>query len=421
MTDTFFTIWQIITASCEALCAWFLFMRRLKTTPVRKYISFIYVPLMCATVLFSYRFDVPELVKYAAVLVLNIMISSTFFKGRFSMKLLWSLMHTYILSLCSSIAVMVMATSPEKLALIYSPGITSTLCWGAYMLLCIAFTMLIIKLTDKYPLRASIAKWMAAFSFVGIIALYSKSSFINVTEGRLPQLLTGFAILAVVVVIPFVFIFLNNSIAEQNKAETEKAVMEREFKYLEQLSSLAIKVREIKHDYANHLSVMVNLADKGNIDELLHYIESYKDEYGVVDVYAVTGDIAIDSLLSAKFIICKNNDIRLDTSIVKWGKTELTSEEFCSLFGNLLDNAIEGCRTVAKDKRYIIIRTQRVASMLNIYIENSYDENAERAERPGEHGFGLPRIKSVAEKHSGVVTIDYDGHKFAVDILIPLI
>ena len=407
----------------EYLCGWWIFSRRLKTTPVRKYLSLAFAPFMCAITLFSVMFSVSELIKYAAVFVLDMLAALIFFKGKFSLKLLWSLLHTYILSLCSSIAVTVMATSPEKLALIYTLGITSALCWGAYVLLCAAASILILRLTEKEEIRPSIVKWMSVFSVVSIIAMYSKRIFTDNPAGCIQTgtlVITGFAILAVVAAIPFVFILLNNSIERQSRTELEKLALGQELKYLGQLSDLAVKVREIKHDYANHMSVMVNLAEKGDTDELLRYVRSYRDEYGVVDMYAITGNIPLDSLLSAKFIICRQHEIEVDSRIFKWGETKLTSEELCSVFGNLLDNAIEASRMVENAPRYINIKTQRVSSMLNINIENSYDPHAVSDRRKGEHGFGLPRVRSVVEKYNGVCTISCDGTRFSVDILLPL-
>lgn len=424
MDNAMWEIWELFVCISEVMCMWLLFTKRLDCSRIKKYISLATVPVLCAAMLICRHFDIPQFVIYVTVFAIDFIVALIFFRGKIKERLLWSLMHAYILCLCDSVAMTVMSASPEKLAFVAAPGVTRFLVRGAYGLLCFAFTMLILRLTEKVPLRPSIMNWMSLFCAISVVVLCSKSVFMSgEPQGTnvFSYVITGFAILAVVVVIPLVFILLNNSIDEQSKTETEKAVMEREFKYLEQLSSLAIKVREIKHDYANHLSVMVNLASGGNIEELLKYIESYKDEYGIVDLYAITGDLAVDALLSAKFIICRNNAIRVDYQLFKWGKTELTSEELCSLFGNILDNAIEACRGVAEEKRYINIKTSRVSSMLNICVENSYDEQSKRPERTGEHGFGLPRIRSIAEKHNGVCTIDKDGQVFRTDILLPIV
>ena len=83
----------------------------------------------------------------------------------------------------------------------------------------------------------------------------------------------------------------------------------------------------------------------------------------------------------------------------------------------MLENAIEACLKIDKDKRFIKISSDVNYDMLVITMDNSYDGNFVSVDgrflstKREDFGIGLSSIQSVARKYHGDTKFeDKDGH-----------
>ena len=97
------------------------------------------------------------------------------------------------------------------------------------------------------------------------------------------------------------------------------------------------------------------------------------------------------------------------------------------MIGNLLDNAMEACLKVPRERRFIRLYIARAKENLYIYVMNAADGSYRRqggrylSTKPSDsHGFGLQRIDKVIKKYQGYRTREDEGDVFATEILIPL-
>lgn len=105
--------------------------------------------------------------------------------------------------------------------------------------------------------------------------------------------------------------------------------------------------------------------------------------------------------------------------------------DVCSIFSNMIDNAIEACIKI-KDKdtnRFIKIKGTMVNGFFVIKCENSkindikFKYNNIKTDKKNSylHGIGVKSIKSSVQKYDGDVFIDYQDYIFIVKIYIPII
>lgn len=100
----------------------------------------------------------------------------------------------------------------------------------------------------------------------------------------------------------------------------------------------------------------------------------------------------------------------------------------CVLLANLLDNAIEACEKVEKDRRLIYLRIKRQNQMLLIFIENTIEESeAEKREffktskkNKELHGLGIKCIDNVILKYDGHKEYSIQKDNFQMYISLPL-
>lgn len=107
----------------------------------------------------------------------------------------------------------------------------------------------------------------------------------------------------------------------------------------------------------------------------------------------------------------------------------LTKGEICSLFGNLLDNAIEAVSRVEDaERKNISLLIRRRGDFLSVYEENYYEGELRWGREVPEttktdsryHGFGMKSIRMIVENHGGNVSIRAEDGVFNMNILFPV-
>lgn len=184
------------------------------------------------------------------------------------------------------------------------------------------------------------------------------------------------------------------------------------------IDALNIKSHDLKHQLMNS---NVSLT-KESIEEIGKIVSNY-------DSFFDTGNPAIDVILTEKELICKKKHIRF-TSIVDGKKLSFISEsDLYSLFGNILDNAIEAVDKLENDEEKVIsISTESKNDFLIIHEENRFDgniifKNNELQTTKNDniyHGFGTKSIKLIVTRYNGTLSFKNKGNSFILDIVLPI-
>ena len=104
----------------------------------------------------------------------------------------------------------------------------------------------------------------------------------------------------------------------------------------------------------------------------------------------------------------------------------MSDMEIYSLFGNVLDNALESCGKVSNPERRVIsLKAVSQGEMVVLHVENFFEEELVMVDgmpvttKSGAgHGFGLRSIREIAEKYGGVVTLNTEGNIFKLTVLM---
>ena len=102
----------------------------------------------------------------------------------------------------------------------------------------------------------------------------------------------------------------------------------------------------------------------------------------------------------------------------------LTDLELSIVIGNLLDNAIEGCRSAAGEK-FLRLSLRMKGDMLYFYLLNSAGKKQKkvgslfRTGKTGAHGFGLHRAEAIVKQHGGWGKYNSEDGAFTSEFLVP--
>ena len=172
---------------------------------------------------------------------------------------------------------------------------------------------------------------------------------------------------------------------------------------------------------------MAGLADNGDFESLRAQLHEYEQELDLNTPVNYCHNAALNALFNYYREMAASENIKTDWKIHIPEPLTVSELDLCSLLGNLLENAIAGCKTVPEDQRFfnlsILLKNM---DCLYIVSTNSFDGKVKKnqetymsTKRNGE-GTGLFSIKTIAEKHKGMAQISNNDRNFFIDIMLKL-
>lgn len=207
---------------------------------------------------------------------------------------------------------------------------------------------------------------------------------------------------------------------KENEFKIDK--MQKQFEYYQSKQADEERIKSIYHDMKNHLLVLQNkentVESQKMIKELQNQIESYEN-------YEHTGNSFLDIIIKDKLKIAKEKQIDLMVAIDFKDINLIEPLDISTIFGNSIDNAIEGVEKLQKENRVILVKAGKINNFISIVVENNYNENEKLGNRKTTkkdtflHGYGISNIRNAVEKYNGTCTITKENGKFTLKILIP--
>jgi hypothetical protein len=169
---------------------------------------------------------------------------------------------------------------------------------------------------------------------------------------------------------------------------------------------------KLYHDIKHHLRALERLLQNGDQREALSYIESVQEPLQCKMIPVHTGVDIVDTVIYEAKEKAEQRNILLvvETPILPSG-LKLEDREFCVLFANLLNNALEAA------KEQIRLNIAITAGFLVIEMKNDYKEKplvknnhfvSEREQDSLAHGWGMKIIEQIVGKYQGELSIRVD-------------
>lgn len=220
-----------------------------------------------------------------------------------------------------------------------------------------------------------------------------------------------FAYINIVISIMSIIRFTKNK-NEKDKYYLESIVKDETLKlqedYYQKLIDNYASLRNFKHDIKAHYHVLNKLLENDKNDDAKIYLENIFEHINSADEYS-TNNLYISSILNSFSQTFKDNQINFDFSYNVNSVINMNNMDICSLFYNLVINAIEANLKLSEN-RYIILNVVNIKNNLLIKITNPIDDIKEIEyiqERKSSkidienHGIGLQKIDEIVAKYSG--------------------
>lgn len=136
-------------------------------------------------------------------------------------------------------------------------------------------------------------------------------------------------------------------IIKDNSLKIEYEITKRmnmQYKYYLNLQEYQLKIRKLYHDMNNHIICIQNVYGKNEFAD--KYIKDINKQIKECNTIFNTQNMILDVILSDKKSICdiNNIDFLVDINFLECNFIEMP--DICSIFSNIIDNAIEACSKI---------------------------------------------------------------------------
>lgn len=428
---------EIMINFVEAGICWYLFYRILGGKEHYWYRQMLGGILLALAITWIDKLYFYPLLRLVSVTALQIVYSYICFPGRRLGKLLCGC--TYMLIALTSEHIVFRITDllfQSSLRRLLEPNAGRYCMVVLYLIICFIAALGLIRLIKNQYVLPVKAQLLLFAMVLLILAFLDQLANMTITISSL-EVYEDIAIMtdiAYMLIIIFAIVTLNIMIwfakvcQEKNNLLVKQHWDASRIKELEAAQDAVAALRAWRHDIRNHVQMVIGFLESGHVDRALSYI---RDSSGVEDYTSLltnSGNLALDNVLSAGFMKAKRHGIQINYTIKCCGIFPMSDTDISSLFGNLLDNAIEATLHLPNaNERYIEITVERVDQMFRIIVENScdgiynFDGDALKSRKTElGHGLGLARIIQIVEHAGGFYRLKPKETYFEIMIVIPI-
>ncbi len=279
---------------------------------------------------------------------------------------------------------------------------------------------------------------------VVLIMLVSVTAFITefVYSGLLTNLFRGYQKVTLVytaisgtVLYIFILAFylMFYSVLEGNariaQLQLQEKLMRTDADMMNVMQATMSDIRRMRHESQNRYAYMRILLDNGQYGELSAYLDSVAAEIVKPLPYVDCSNRTVANVLNLEKSKASANGIEMTAELNVPPVLPFDDVMLCSVFTNLIDNAIEAC------KRYSIAGEVKVTATVRgeyfyIVVTNPLPENADKEkllemntvkENPIEHGYGKQIVRKVTETYDGMCSYSVEDGVFIAEIMLSLI
>ena len=269
---------------------------------------------------------------------------------------------------------------------------------------------------------ALFAAWCVS-RFVGVEYLYPLSNPItSLLYGNPKALYTLLcAVTGLLCAVQVVAEFIRTAFSRQRQMIALQSRSQQAQEQYRQAQESLRNVSAFRHEWKNHVAVLWTLTQKQDLDAIHDYLSHLGGQLEQLSPKVYTANPTVNTILQRVAAQTQELGIAFRVSALLPESLSIDEGDLCGFLFNLLDNALEAAAKVPHGE--IICSLQIRQQYLAIRCENIYDGTVHTdsagnllttKDDPAEHGFGLMKMRSIAEKYGSVLDVSYDKNRFTV-------
>lgn len=208
------------------------------------------------------------------------------------------------------------------------------------------------------------------------------------------------------------------SLSDENKME----LISKNIEYLQGQLELAkeneLAAKAIRHDFRHHNHNIVVLLQKGDIKQVLRYIEQYDNSLYAAKPKEFCPHATVNAILSSFYLRAQKDGISVSISADTPEESPIADMDFVAILSNLLENALNGCKEcgsqgeIRVDIRTVTDKVVIVCSnpcKPDLAIENGMLHN---------RGTGIESVVLAVRKYDGDIRYELEDGYLTVCVIL---
>lgn len=177
------------------------------------------------------------------------------------------------------------------------------------------------------------------------------------------------------------------------------------------------KLRDSLSEEFERLKVTV----EGNQADLHEQFGHFQKSLDDTRAETYTGNAVVNAVIAAKKKQCEEElGTAMTVEVAIPAITGVQSMHLCSLFSNMIDNAMDAIRELEPTERTLELKAGVKAGNLWIQTQNPTKEAHVKRNRRDGHGYGLKIIRSIANTYHGILRTEYKNGIYLTSVMIEL-
>ena len=259
-----------------------------------------------------------------------------------------------------------------------------------------------------------------------VVMTVAKVATIELSEKH--KLLFSGAFIAVIVGIfiqlgAVILLKVSKNVSQERELETKMYLKEQK-NYYEYLEEREKNTKKFRHDVRNHLELLTKLINSKQYEEVNDYLEKINIKIDELGNAVSIGNGIAEAIVNKYYYQAIDSGVKMKVSGVLPAECRIDAYDLCTIFSNILSNAIEAAGKSKKKQIYLDCRYNDENIIIN--IRNTYKDNGQfknknlvttKSDREY-HGFGLENVRECVERNNGLIYIEIGKEEFMETISI---
>ena len=247
--------------------------------------------------------------------------------------------------------------------------------------------------------------------------LFNQIEYLNNAKAIVAYSLLIIGILIQIILL--IYMIKSRDLHKENE-RLAKQYLDNQARYYEYLGQRDNETKKFRHDIRSHLNMLNILFREDKIEDCKQYLSELTTNFEMIGNTITVNHYITDAILNKYLYEAKINNVALNVNGHFPPDCSLSAYDICTLFSNLLDNALKAVLECNGSNITVSCRYTDNEILISVENDSAYvklDKNGLphiSTDKNSQHGFGLKNVQQCISKNNGHMTIDTHDNKFIV-------
>lgn len=289
----------------------------------------------------------------------------------------------------------------------------------------------ILRRISKNGIRDISIQYLILFTLILIADLFMLTLMLEVTleemayKNKVLYVVVYIAVvIGIFIQITAVILLLVSRNMYKEKEQIAGQYLEEQVKYYEYLEIKENETKKFRHDIRSHLYFLNKLKDEDKNKEFNEYLQDIIEKVDNLGNKINVGNDIVNAVLNKVYMEATSKNIAMKVKGHFPAKCNISAYNLCTIFYNLLNNAVEAADKATKREVWVICQytdKEMIAEIGNYFCNDArLDKNkliTTKAEKEY-HGWGIKNVEDSINDCGGLMDIEIDEDKFIVSLVL---